>query len=778
MDLDRSLNRRLAAVVASCVVAVVASAACGSSDEDVAKGRPGSGGSGGASADGSAASGGTSSGGTGAVVNTDTGTPCLGGCDGGECINGVCCPSDLACGDACCAATDVCSFQKCVTPGNECIDSSECAPTEYCELSLGGDPMPGDAGACLGGVVLDTGQCLEKPPVCPAGMPPTPGEPLTCLPECQYVPLAGAFVPELKAHWNKASIMMSPIVIQLDDDNCDNVVDERDIPEILFVSFPNTDPSPSDATYNYGHATLWAISLINGQFVEKWSFTPTTDALKGSTELAAGNFDGLPGNEVVVCTANGKVRAVSATGQPLWTNSDVGCRMPAIGDLGGDGKVEIVVAGAVIDGATGATVTTTPGGRKSLADLDGDGNLDLVSPTAVYRADGTVMADTGLSGAYLAIGDFDVDGTPEVVSVDKPNHIVNIWHYDASQPGNFEVVRSGVDINGTFPNTCPSGSSGSTTGGGPPTVADFNGDGTPDVAIAGGIGYAVIDGTKVLDPTVSPDQTLLWLQQTHDCSSAATGSSVFDFNGDGQAEVVYSDEHFLRIYNGVDGAELFKTCNTTGTLLEYPLVADVDADGHADLVVIANDYSSITCPDGGTKQRGLRVFGDTQGKWVRTRRVWNQHNYHVTNVEEDGTIPANEARNWMQPRLNNYRQNVQPLGEFNAPDLIVSLSTRCSPSPELVALVRNIGSASVPAGVVVGFYAGDPLAGGMLLGQETTTKALAPAEAVEVTLAVGSFPTTSAFAVVDDGMPSHAWQECRTDNNVSEGITAECPGPK
>lgn len=66
----------------------------------------------------------------------------------------------------------------------------------------------------------------------------------------------------------------------------------------------------------------------------------------------------------------------------------------------------------------------------------------------------------------------------------------------------------------------------------------------------------------------------------------------------------------------------------SGTLREFPLVADVDNDGHADIVAVSNGYSSITCD--GTKQRGIRVFGDSEGNWVRTRRVWNQHAYSVT----------------------------------------------------------------------------------------------------------------------------------------------------
>ena len=771
-----SLSKASALVIGLLLSAGALAGGCGS-DEGGTAGAGGFSAAGGSSGnDGSAATGGS-----GGVIQPDGSGDCPGGCDGGVCIDGSCCPLDDACGSACCSGSQVCSFQTCVVPGAVCLDASECPDGHYCEYSLGDpgtDAGASDGGTCQGGVSLATGRCLPKPPECPAGVEPKPGEPITCLPACEYKPPVGAFAPALKAHWQGGNVMMAPIVIQLDDDNCDQIVDERDIPEIVFSTFVGSD-------YNH-NGTLWAISIIDKQVVEKWSVNPSVDAIHPGRSIAGGNIDGLPGNEVVVCTDNGRVRAFKADGTNLWTETaGGGCAMPSIGDLDGDGQPEVVVESRVLDGKTGvpkATLTPANSANVVLSDMDGDGKLDIVTPTRLYKGDGTLIADTGLAGTYVAVGDFDKDGVPEVASIDKPTHTLSVWHYDASQPGNFAVLRTGVDINGTFPNTCPVGSSGNTTGGGPPTIADFNGDGTPDVAVAGGIGYAVIDGSKILDSAVPPDQTNLWLKQTKDCSSAATGSSVFDFEGDGVAEVVYSDEHYLRVYKGTDGAVLFQTCNTTGTLFEYPLVADVDNDGHADVIVVANNYSGITCPDDGSKQNGVRVFGDDEGKWVRTRRVWNQHPYHVTNVDEDGTIPANETPNWTVPRLNNFRQNVQPLGEFSAPDLVVSIFPRCTTDYALVARVRNIGTASVPPPVAVGFYAGDPAAGGTLLGSGVTTKALYPAESEDVVLPLTSPPagvqdgTTPIYAVVDDGSPPHAWHECRTDNNKSEPGSGYCPG--
>jgi hypothetical protein len=731
----------------------------------------------------------------------------------GKCVGGnVCCDRALACGDACCATGSVCSFGKCATPGAVCVDATECKPTEICDYSLG-TPVSGDAGldgggdaggaSCKGGAAQKSGRCLPRPPQCAptgggdAGLDGggggtdagTPPDLVTCLDKCEWRPPTGAFAPELKFAWgdpaavNTAdSVMMMPVVIELDDDDCDGLVTERDVPEILFTTF-------SAGGYN-ANGTLHAISIIGGKVVEKWKVVPTAvDPVNPSSQIAAGNFDGKPGNELVVCAAGPKLRAFDAKGKDLWTSPVLaGCSMPSIADLDGDGVGEIVTEGNVVDGATGKILATLagPGGTITVADVTGDGVPDIVGPTKIWDSKGVVIADATAAtvtggplpaGSYVAVGDFDRDGVPEIVAAHSGTHQMSVWHYDATMPSKVKVLRRTFDINGPLsPSLCPVGSSGNLRGGGPPTIADFNGDGTPDVAIAGGVGYAVFDGKKLLSTTVV-DPTL-WIKQTHDCSSAVTGSSVFDFDGDGKAEVIYSDEYYLRIYRGSDGAELWKTCNTTGTLIEYPVIADVDNDGHADIVVASNSYSGITCPDGATKQAGVRVFGDKIGQWVRTRRVWNEHAYHVTNVAEDGTIPKSEPNNWSQPRLNNFRQNVQPLGEFSAPDLVVSVRPSCGSPYGLVARVRNLGEAAVEAPVVVGFYAGTTK-----LGTATTTQVLYPAESEDVALTLASPPagvldgTIPITAVVDDGAPPHAWHECRTDNNKSATASGRCSGP-
>ena len=98
---------------------------------------------------------------------------------------------------------------------------------------------------------------------------------------------------------------------------------------------------------------------------------------------------------------------------------------------------------------------------------------------------------------------------------------------------------------------------------------------------------------------------------------------------------------------------------------------------------------------------------------MRTRRIWNQHAYHVTNINEDGTVPRREEPNWLNPRLNNYRMNVQPLVNF-APNFIpegLAYTTDHCKDPkdlnkpiEFTITLSNIGSLGVSDEVAISLY--------------------------------------------------------------------------
>jgi hypothetical protein len=286
---------------------------------------------------------------------------------------------------------------------------------------------------------------------------------------------------------------------------------------------------------------------------------------------------------------------------------------------------------------------------------------------------------------------------------------------------------------------------------------------------------------------------------------------VFDFEGDGKPEVIYADECFLWVFDGATGAVRFAASHTSFTATEASLLADVDGDGHAEMVMVSNGANpgpggwACEYPDGGPETinaatwvpgpatakayRGLVVFGDSADSWVGTRTIWNEHTYHVSNICDDhdtacaapnvyGSIPNPETKNWGVSWLNDFRQNVQDKGVFNAPDAIVDLAVDCTTPVTAHVAVQNIGEAGLPSGVVVGvFQRASPM--DIQLITKSTTLPLLPSQSDPLTfkLPATAKATDSFYAkiIIDPTHPT--FHECRTDNDTSPTVTATCSGP-
>jgi len=308
---------------------------------------------------------------------------------------------------------------------------------------------------------------------------------------------------------------------------------------------------------------------------------------------------------------------------------------------------------------------------------------------------------------------------------------------------------------------------------GAPTVADFTGDGIPEIGVAGQSNYFALT-VDLSTPTPTKTEAVLWSKATQDASSSMTGSSVFDFEGDGRAEVVYNDELFLRVFNGADGEVLYEQPNTSFTALENPVIADVDNDGAAEIIVGTNDFECAdqlqSCNKGFT---GIRVFGDADDNWVTTRRIWNQHTYHINNINEDGTVPTFETPSWTDH--NTYRLNGQTeLDPQAAPDLIIEEPQ--SSVDGCLAVIRvwvtNAGATRVGSGLPVSFYAKAGNAPRIYLCQATTRLPLEPGDSERVELRV-TLPADGPYvytAVADDDMGTGVGtqNECNEDNNSVE----------
>ena len=530
-------------------------------------------------------------------------------------------------------------------------------------------------------------------------------------------PRPGEFEPQIE--WIKSEfsvrpesnqVWMTPAVIDLNGD---------EIPDIVFSSGPNYTQD----------ATLRAVSGADGS--ELWSVIDPANELEPGTGVAVGDIDldGFP--EVIAVHETGAILAFEHDGVFKWKSPVVdGLRYhgsPSIAQMDGSGTPEIVVGDAVIDasgnirwrgssaGAEGYGANTGYSSLSVVADLDLDGLPEIVAGKSALHHDGALYWNSSITDGFPGIGNFDADDNPEIVVVAS---------------GKVYLLEHTGDVK-WGPITIPGGGSG-----GPPTIADVDGDNQPEIGVAGAERYVVLE----------TDGSVKWTSVTVDNSSNMTGSSVFDFEGDGGAEIVYADEWYLRIFRGVDGQVLYELPKSSGTLWEYPLVVDVDADGNAEIVAVANDVLWGS-------EHGIYVIGDANDNWVPTRQIWNQHTYHITNVNDDGTIPIHEQNSW--ETHNTYRLNLQ--GEIGdpipAPDLTASY-IQVRPDREWrqssSARFGNGGSLFVAPGINNAFYDGDPEKGGQLLGTLSTTRRLEPGQYEDLSISLSQLPVNEIWVVADD----------------------------
>ena len=310
--------------------------------------------------------------------------------------------------------------------------------------------------------------------------------------------------------------------------------------------------------------------------------------------------------------------AIRADGTTLWIQPaiDVDCvhHAPALADLEGDGETEVVFGDHVLEGDSGVIRWTGGLGRgyddsygnsgfhSFAVDLDGDGLQEVVTGNTIYEHDGQARCGTGSLDGYPAVADLDGDGLGELVVTG--HEMIRVFEHDCASAGEWAQAGEGA--------------------GGPAALADIDGDGSPEIAVAGRDHLVAYEA----------DGVELWRVETTDASSASTGSSAFDFDGDGRAEIVYADEEDLLVVDGPSGAVLLRgTWRESVTRNEYATVADVDGDGSAE-ILISNENLS---------EPALSVVGDAQDRWSSTRSVWNHHAFRPAAVGDDLSVLPDPA---------------------------------------------------------------------------------------------------------------------------------------
>jgi hypothetical protein len=307
---------------------------------------------------------------------------------------------------------------------------------------------------------------------------------------------------------------------------------DEQLPQLLATVDFNRDGRLDLATL-YAHE--WGIRLGNGDGTfQSEELTELPDNVRaaalGSFAVGDVNGDGVP--DLLAATQPDRlgiqlVNADGTMGATLFQDV-IGATTVSVGDFNGDSRLDLVMT-ILSDGGPGAQRgplqvylgngdgTFNPGfrtgvgsgGNVAVADVDGDGLLDLVRSQGLGvmlgNGDGTFQPEVqvGPPGSYVAVADLNGDGKPDLAVSGSATLI-----YDGSGDGTFSLGA-----------TLPGSES--------VTVGDLDGDGRPDLALA--TGGQLVRVVLAGDSTFGP--------RGYVTVAVADSIAIGDFDGDGKADL-------------------------------------------------------------------------------------------------------------------------------------------------------------------------------------------------------------------------------------------------
>ena len=344
----------------------------------------------------------------------------------------------------------------------------------------------------------------------------------------------------------------------------------------------------------------------------------------------------------------------------------------AVGDLDGDGSLDITSADATgnnlywfeNDGKGNFRrhfVQQNESGwfeRHAIADLNGDGKPDVVTVKNLtgevvwFENNGTpkddkpwkrhVIANGTLPGAYdVAVADFDGDGDLDVAASSWLKGNKFVWYENpgkTDKPWTEHVIDENMAETRTI------------------RVADFNGDGKPDL-----LGTASTAGQVVWYENLGRSAAVQWKKHVIDTAGRPIHGQPVDMDGDGDIDVVMAlgfgaqevVAHQIVWYENVGkpgkGTEWKKHIIADNFPQAFEVAAaDLDGDGDIDVVATAEVGGAIVW---------FENPGDPKGKWTPhvLKASWSKANsVIIADLNKDGRPDivataergANELRWW------------------------------------------------------------------------------------------------------------------------------------
>ena len=209
--------------------------------------------------------------------------------------------------------------------------------------------------------------------------------------------------------------------------------------------------------------------------------------------------------------------------------------------LFGDGKGGFGTPGTYV------AVGKHPYQRIRVADLNGDGKADIVSPN-LEGDNVTILLGDGKGGFRqpagspfpcgdspfnVAVGDVNADGKPDLAIVNSPSSTSDRSGQDGltiligDGLGAFTKMAGSPFVTGKFPNI--------------PAIGDVDGDGVADVAVSNP------DGDNITIFMMSREGSVASAHRRYRFAGHPKGLAIRDLDGDGKAEIVITNNTRNRV---------------------------------------------------------------------------------------------------------------------------------------------------------------------------------------------------------------------------------------
>ncbi len=727
---------------------------------------------------------------SGVAIDPDTTVPGLSPGTVSDASEARCGAGGIECpvgGPGCCPAGNFCAQD------NTCVSAAPCTTNQDCssDTTCGGRVCrPWSAFPASAAFDLTCRDGIDLPSLRPEVQCSWPGE----RPPAEF--------PE------SVQVIATPMVVDFNFDNDPTTLN----PSIVFVSYAG---SLAD-----GNGVLRVINGRTCQLEATISGGATPFVPEVSPALGDVDGDGRPEIVVVDSQRNGistrsgvAVYRVAGTGFELISRqtSSLTSKIKglSIHDVANDNEVPEILTDTGMyfykDELAGIQEKVNVEGSASeppiVHDVDGDSFPEMVTARGIFNWDPEALTMAPKQARNLALWnpDQNVDSAAFV-------GLANLGDFPGTALGRdsaeMVVVSNGLLLVTQVDGRVQLRVQGTGVAGGPPVIADFDADGRMEFASPGLDLITAFDLDCVDDEDVNPNplncknpdgpnpQGILWTKRN--ARGATSGAAVFDFDGDRRSEVVYADQCFLRILDGLTGDVLFSVPRSSTTRWDYPVIADVDGDGHTEIVTASNDNDpTLNCSaqdELNTREavafeatHGITVWADADKRWAGSRPIWNQHAYSITNVNDDGTIPVmgSVASQFQRAEEdpNSLRQNVQGTTgvSLQLPDLTVAGNpvVECQAGRSIAKLslqLCNRGLVEVAPGAARVALAQAEQTTNRLC--DVTNKAvLRPGRCESITCDVGVPPTAPGLNVAVLADPSSSLRECTEGRNNTSVVS-------